>query len=382
MSDGIREQPPAEDDLDRALRELSEGMAGEAKFKELSAKERAKAAKSASKQARKQLKARARQAQAPSAGWRGGYRYDLPARELRKQRRRARRRRTLQATAWTVSIVVLAGAGVFAYQHFAAKHGGVASVISGAPGLSPVQQASGPPADPFAGVPPDHWANGAAGIVLPAAKPVGAFSSAQVATAYATTRKLLIAANLNQQTLLGGAPTAFADLLAPDQRTQFLDGLDKPGTTKNGQELSTRTWVTSFAPGSAQLIGSVIKVHGSMSAAVVHESGGVVLAVNIDYTFVYPVEPPGQPSDWMRVDARQFGSFDFAQWDDPGGPLEAWDQDVNGSAGGLCGIPDGYIRPDYPDNRQPAPSGPVINPYGPLPTASPGSPACGGSANT
>jgi hypothetical protein len=380
MSDGIMEQPPAEDDLDRALRELTAGMAGEAKFKEPSAQERAKAAKRQSRQARQGTRARPRPVPAPSAGWRGGYRYDLPARELRRQRRRARWRRALRGTATAVAVVVLAGAGVFAYRHLARTPGG-AAMTSSAAGLSPFQP-SGPPADPFAGIAPDHWANGAAGIVIPAAKPVGPFSSAQVATAYATTRKLLIAANLNPQTLRGGAPTAFAGLLAPTQRTQFLDGLNTPGTTKNGQELSTRTWVTSFAPGSAQLIGSVIKVHGSMSAAVVHESGGVVLAVSIDYIFAYPVEPPGQPDDWMRVDARQFGSFDFAQWDDPGGPLEAWDQDVDGSAGGQCGIPDGYIRPDYPSDRQPAPSGPVINPYGPLATASPGSPACGGSAAT
>jgi hypothetical protein len=380
MSDETMEQSPAEDDLDRALRELTEGTAGEARFRELSAKERAKAAKGQSKQARQ--RARARQAPGPSDGWRGGYRYDLPARQLRKQGRAARRPRALRATAWTVAIVVLAGAGVLAYQHFANKRGGLAAAISSAPGLSPVQQSDGPPADPFAGTAADRWANGAAGIVMPVAKPVGPFSAAQVVAAYVTTRKLLIAAGLDKQTLLGGAPTAFADLLAPRERAQFLAGLNTRGASKIGQELSTRTWVTSFAPGSADLIGSVIKVHGSMSAQAVHDSGTIALAINVDYVFAYPVEPPGRPGDWMRVLAHQYGSLDFASWDDPGGPLEAWYQGIDGSAGGMCGINDGYIHPDYPIGRVPGPSGPVINPYSPPAKVPAGSPACGGQSPT
>lgn len=72
---------------------------------------------------------------------------------------------------------------------------------------------TGPPADPYAGTPADQWANGAAGIVLPAARPIGGFTTAQVESAHQTTRKLLIAADLDKTTLLGGAPTAFADLL-------------------------------------------------------------------------------------------------------------------------------------------------------------------------
>jgi hypothetical protein len=382
MSDGPTEQSPAEDDLDRALRELTDGTAGEARFRELSAKERAKAAKGQSKQAQQRAKARARQARGPSDGWRGGYRYDLPARQLRKQGRAARRRRALRAIAWTAAIALLAGGGVLAYQHFANEHGGLAAAISSGSRLSPVMESGGTPTDPFAGTPADRWANGVAGIVMPVAKPVSPFSAAQVEAAYVTTRKLLIAANLNEATLLGDAPVAFADLLAPQDRAQFLAGLSTRGTSKSGQELSTRTWVTSFAPGSADLIGSVIKVHGSMGARAVHESGTIVLAINVNYIFAYPIEPPGQPSNWMRVLAHQHGSFDFAQWDDPGGPLEAWYQGIDGSAGGICGINDGYIHPDYPIGAVPGPTGPAINPYSPPANLPAGGPACGGQART
>jgi hypothetical protein len=72
------------------------------------------------------------------------------------------------------------------------------------------------------------------GIVLPAAGPVGEYTTAQVESAYVMTRKLLAAAFLDQKTLLGGQSTAFADLLTSQQETWFLDGLDKKGVDQQG----------------------------------------------------------------------------------------------------------------------------------------------------
>lgn len=46
--------------------------------------------------------------------------------------------------------------------------------------------------------------------------------------------------------------------------------------------------------------------------------------VSFDYLFVFAVEPPGNPADWERIVQQQYGDVDFAQWDDPGGPLEPW----------------------------------------------------------
>ena len=79
--------------------------------------------------------------------------------------------------------------------------------------VAPHNPLTGPPADPFAGTPADHWADSAAGIVLPSAKPVGSFTPAQAKLAYEWTRKMLIAAELDKQTLEGETPTAFANLL-------------------------------------------------------------------------------------------------------------------------------------------------------------------------
>ena len=183
---------------------------------------------------------------------------------------------------------------------------------------------AGPPADPFAGTPADHWADGAAGIVIPAAKPVGPFSASQVAAAYASTKRLLIAETLDKQTLAGGAPTAFADLLTPSARTQFLSGLNVRGAYRTGQSRSSRSYVESFAPGTAELIGSVIKVKASISAQTYRQSGMLVLAVNVNDLATYPIERPGDASTWMQVVADVYGFFSFAHWDNQSRPPQPW----------------------------------------------------------
>jgi len=343
-----------EDRFDKELRSILDGDALEARFKELSAEEREKHARGRQK-AQKQA---------------------------RKTERKARRRRGLRRTAWgLIAVVVVAGGGAIAYTRLA-HSGSPAGNAARLPAVSPDLQ-SGPPADPFQGTPAEKWADGAAGITIPAAKAVGSYSAAQVAAAYQTTKKLLIAANLNQQTLAGGAPTAFADLLGTkQQRTQFLNGLSAKGLAKDQQPNSTRIMVVSFAPGTTQLIGSVIKVHGTMSAHAVTNSGSPQLDIDVNYFFAYPIEPPGRPSDWMRVFAHDYDSYAFAPFDDPDGPLEAWDQSVIGTDGAVCYTTDGYDHPDYPSMRVPNPkqSGKAIDPYAPS-TASPGggNSVCGNS---
>jgi hypothetical protein len=370
MSHGIGEQPSAEDDLDRALRELTEKTVSEAAFKEPSAKERAKAAR---KQSRRAGKKASRQAAEPSAGWRGGYRYDLSARELRRQHRRGRRLRALKVTSWTVAIAVLAGAGVFAYQHVAHAPGGPDDVSVVTNGAKPVAKSplsslagsqDGPPADPFAGTAADHWADGAAGIVVPTAKAVGSFTASQVAEAYSQTRELLIAQNLDHATLLGGAPTAFANLLTPAQRSDFISGLDKIGRDKEGGQLSTRVWVTSFAPGSTALIGSVIKVHGTMSArATTGDDPELVITVN--YRFVYPIKPPHAPQDWMRIVGSDVGPVEFSNWQGGGGSFEPWVRAVPDQAGARCDSADGFAHPEFPNGPpdKDQPTGKPFDPY-------------------
>jgi len=354
MSEGSGGPRPGEDEIDRRLRELTEEVAGASRVREPSAAEREKAGKKRSK----------------GSGRRGP---------------QVKRRRVARATQWSVAVVVLAGAVFFGLHQLSRSTAGGPNdtqvVSNGAvprtsapatraasTSASPLvaQPAAGPPADPFAGTPADHWADGAAGITIRAAAPHGPFTASEVAAAYATTRKLLIAQDLDHTTLLGGAPTAFADVLTAQQRTQFVTGLNKIGLSKQGYSLSTRGWVASFAPGTTTLIGNVVKVNGTMSARSAVYKGSTVLDIDVNYRFVYPVEPPHAPADWMRVVGQVSGYFEFNTFRDPGGALEPWDYSVfPAEAGARCGMADGYIHPDYPSGPplKVQPSGAPINPY-------------------
>ena len=349
MSEGSGGPRPGEDDIDRRLRELTEEIAGASRIREPSAAEREKAGKKRSK---------------------------------RSDRRgpRVKRRRVARATQWVVAAVVLAGAVLFGWHQLSrstaggpndtqvVSNGAVPRTPTASTTASPLvaQPDAGPPADPFTGTPADHWADGAAGITIRAAAPHGPFTASEVAAAYATTRKLLIAQDLDHTTLLGGAPTAFADVLTSQQRSEFVSGLDKIGLSKQGYTLSTRSWVASFAPGTTTLIGNVIKVNGTMSARSAVYKGSTILDIDVNYRFVYPVEPPHAPADWMRVVGQVSGYIQFTTFQDPGGALEPWDYSVYPSeAGARCGMADGYLHPDYPSGPplKVQPSGAAINPY-------------------
>jgi hypothetical protein len=226
---------------------------------------------------------------------------------------------------------------------------------------------AGPPADPFAGSPAEGYADGKAGIVAPAARPVGQFSAAQVAAAYRDVRKLIVAANLNPHTLSGGSPAAFARLLVSQQRGWFVRHLDTMGAYKTGAPRSTRALVTSFAPRTTQLVSHTIKVRGSMRALVARDAGRAVLRIHLDTLFVYAVEPPGHPANWMRVVNRNYGDVDFANWDDPGGALEPWLRlwNAGGVSGARCDVADGFIHPAFPAGppSKVNPTGQPVNPY-------------------
>lgn len=223
------------------------------------------------------------------------------------------------------------------------------------------------PAGPFAGSPAESFADGAAGIVPPAPHTVGRYPAAQVGRAYATVKEMLAAAHLNIRTLMGGAPTAFARLLAAPERRQFYQYLNRTGVARQGWVRSTRSWVTSFAPGSTQLVTGVIKVHGSMRAVPATVSGGrPVLRVKADYLFVYAVQRPGMPGTGMRIVERDVVWVDFAHWDRAGGPLEPWwTPEGGGPAGSRCDVNDGYIHPGFPGSvpDRTRASGKPVNPY-------------------
>jgi hypothetical protein len=221
--------------------------------------------------------------------------------------------------------------------------------------------------DPFAGSPAEGYADGAAGIAIPAARAFGGYSAAQVRAAYATVKKLLIAGHLNRRVLAGGSPTAFLRLLIPTERSWFDRHLGWRGLDRRGDIRSSRAWLTSFDPGTTALVGTVIKVHGSMTAAAGRSGHTPVLSIRADYLFVYPIQQAGgQPSTRMRIVARTVLTVQFATWNDPGGSLEPWVASApGGPAGILCGFSDGFVHPAFPGGpaNTVKPSGTPIDPY-------------------
>ncbi|GLW99905.1 hypothetical protein Misp02_39920 [Microtetraspora sp. NBRC 16547] len=197
---------------------------------------------------------------------------------------------------------------------------------------------------PFQGSPAENFADGADGIVIPEAGDVGNFSAKDVKDAFQMSKRLLEAAHLDQQTLLGGKPDAFANLLDPEQRTYFLENLDSTDAKKN-----TRGWVTSFAPGSAELVGPAIKVQSTMSAeSGKDEQGRSELWVNYTIRLVYAVRPAGKEIPIIRVMAFVKARHEYWR-DEPGDPLRHWDGPSTDTwtAGTECGSKDRFVHPEF-----------------------------------
>ncbi len=91
---------------------------------------------------------------------------------------------------------------------------------SARPDGPPAQDADGPlptQDEPFAGSPAARWADGAAGIHLPAPRATGWMSRAEVGTALDRTRDFLTASSLDPAVLRGERPTKAMALINPHQ---------------------------------------------------------------------------------------------------------------------------------------------------------------------
>lgn len=216
---------------------------------------------------------------------------------------------------------------------------------------------------PFAGSPAARWADGAAGIVLPKATPVGSLTKAQVAHALQQTKALLVDANIDRKTLLGARPDAALAAIDPQQPGMIDDvksWLRKPDERHDPLQLVSR-----FDPDEIRLVGDVVKTRGRMTFKAGDHASVIIHA---DYTFVYPVAPADKDStevtrtivrrvlDVEMADPRKFratpGKLAIVQYDD----------DIGNTA---CDVYDGYLHPEF-DSTEPTgapPTGPTTDPY-------------------
>ncbi|MFF3861934.1 hypothetical protein [Streptomyces sp. NPDC002209] len=218
--------------------------------------------------------------------------------------------------------------------------------------------------EPFKGSPALQWADGAAGIEVPAAEAVGGMSKEQVADALEKTKQFLVAANLDPATLRGERPAAALALLDPkleEQLSRVEGSLTAPTKENDPLHLFSRVKPAELKPA-----GDVVKVRGRMWVEPGKEAGQAnVLA---DYTFVYPFvkAKPGAEQVERTVVRREitFSIADPRKWQATAGRiwLEKYDVDLANSA---CDVYDGYLHPLFDEDTPtgPRPSGTPVDPY-------------------
>ncbi|MEV4744302.1 hypothetical protein [Streptomyces sp. NPDC049555] len=232
---------------------------------------------------------------------------------------------------------------------------------TGAPGDVPEEAPT--LARPFAGSPAQSYADGAAGIVLPEPRAVGAMSKDQVAAALQRTKDFLVASGLDPATLRGERPAAALALLDP--RQEDVSGFATASLARPDREHDPVLLFTRFDPKEAVLVGPTVKTRGRITFKE-GKDGGVT--VHADYTFVYALRKPARGSKEVtrtivrRVLDTELLDPERYQVTPDRLTLSSFDMEAGNSA---CGRYDGYLHPVFPSTRTDGhePSGPAVDPY-------------------
>ncbi|MDI2127407.1 hypothetical protein [Yinghuangia seranimata] len=252
---------------------------------------------------------------------------------------------------------------------------GVASAAAPLPSdLKPIDPDVPTRDHPFAGSPAINYADGAAGLALPEAKPVAGYTAAEVRTALERSQRMVELANLDPATLRGEFPTGLVDLIDPAD--PLVAAFRKAFTTPSRDD-NALNWVTRFDPKEIELVGPVVKVSGIMSYKLDDDG---VLTVDADYSFVYPVAKPGSTEVTRALVRRTLttklfkrGKYratkDGTLW------LHLTDRDLTNSDCARYG--DGFMHPTFASDPGTPATGPTTDPYDrtkPLDTQPPGGP--------
>ena len=186
---------------------------------------------------------------------------------------------------------------------------------------------------PFAATPAARWADGANGIVLPAASAVGHLSAGQVGDGLRQVKRVLVAAHLDPRMLLRHDPAAYLALLSPgaraDERRKFADPKNTDGAV-------------SLVAAGFHLLSVPVKVHGSMSFAA---DGDGNLRVHTNYVFVFAFDPQRRPvtAPW-QIDAVQHVAEDFTVID---GLVYPDESQSYGASVACAAYTQGFLAPAY-----------------------------------
>ncbi|WP_150241256.1 hypothetical protein [Nocardiopsis quinghaiensis] len=192
--------------------------------------------------------------------------------------------------------------------------------------------------DPFAGSPAEDYGEG---FDTPEAAPAGSFTAEQVAQAYSLTRDLMEAVYLDQDAVFGEDNSEFTALLSGQSLKWYMDNIDNGDFERNSRHVTF-----NLTPGTAEPVGDVVKVDGTMRAEEARDDRGQdYLAVHTEYTIVHPVARPGEPVS-VRLVTSHFGEVSLYAMG--GQTLEAWPNWWS-STGPVHCLEEYTITPAYPD---------------------------------
>ncbi|MER5961558.1 hypothetical protein [Streptomyces sp. NPDC002057] len=236
---------------------------------------------------------------------------------------------------------------------------------SGRPTQAPPVEPAGRPTldDPFKGSPAARWADGTAGITVPAARATGWMDEAQVERSLRQSRDFLAAAGLDPAVLRGERPTRAIALInphQPDMKTYLSAAFRTPSAENDPLLLFSR-----FEASHARVVGDVVKTRGRLTY---REGERGALEVTADVTSVYPVVRAEAGSDEVvrTVVRREV----VMSWDDPSkiitepGTFSLVSYKVDMTNGG-CDNHSGYFRPEFGAERgaDGSTGGETVDPY-------------------
>ncbi|MPY59901.1 hypothetical protein, partial [Streptomyces spongiae] len=217
--------------------------------------------------------------------------------------------------------------------------------------------------EPFRGSPAARWADGTAGITLPAARATGWMSKEQVAQALKHSRDFLSGSSLDPGVLRGERPRKAIALINPEQEDvqDYLTTAFRAPSRENDPLLL----FSRFEKSKVRLAGDVVKTRGRITY---REGERGAVEVTTDVTYVYPVVRAAGGSDEV---ARTIVRREVVMsWDDPAKvitkagtfSLVSYRSDT---ANGGCDNLTGYYIPEF--SADSATSGPgdgrEVDPY-------------------
>nr|WP_202536321.1 hypothetical protein [Streptomyces sp. SID4919] len=200
--------------------------------------------------------------------------------------------------------------------------------------------------EPFKGSPAERWADGTAGITMPAAKATGWMGEAQVAQALGRSRDFLAASSLDAGVLRGERPAEAIALINPHQRDveDFLATAFRAPTAEN----DPLVLFSRFDTTRTRLVGDVVKTRGRITY---REGSKGAVQVSTDVTYVYPVTRAAGGSDEVvrTIVRREI----VLSWDDPAKVITERDTaslvsyKVDMTNGGCDDVTGGYLIPEF-----------------------------------